>query len=359
MNLIKIISIFLFLYAKNAIGINYHWLQLAPEDEIWLRYVDDNLNECPQVIIDGKTMQMDEFNEKNIDFPLNCKLSLENNNLPKTILLNQEEIKINFDKNNIKKIAVIGDTGCRVHKFINQDCKNDWYFEKISNLLVEHNPDVIIHVGDYIYREHGYKDNWKTWQEEFFKPAENLLAKNIPFILVRGNHEDCKRNGNGWFNLFSLVKKKECGDYSPIYSININNIEFVVTDSTIEEKLLEDIDYINSQYSQKQCWILTHRPLVYYDVNGLVSGHIKPFRSLNDNIKMIISGHIHILEVIRSEHRIQLISGNSGTLLSNYHSVNSENSKKQYGFSIINFNDNNITITGYNKDNEEILKNIL
>ena len=65
-------------------------------------------------------------------------------------------------------------------------------------------PDLVIHVGDYLYREspcpkndHGcagspYDDSWFTWKADFFVPAAPLLQV-APWIMVRGNHEICKR----------------------------------------------------------------------------------------------------------------------------------------------------------------------
>ena len=73
-------------------------------------------------------------------------------------------------------------------------------------------PDLVIHVGDYLYRESAcppgnqgcagspWGDNWTTWKADFFDPAAPLLAA-APIVLVRGNHEDCKRAGPGWTRL--------------------------------------------------------------------------------------------------------------------------------------------------------------
>ncbi|MDW4746763.1 metallophosphoesterase, partial [Escherichia coli] len=67
-----------------------------------------------------------------------------------------------------------------------------------------------LHVGDYHYRENacppdvagcqgspwGY--GWDTWQADLFQPAAPLMAA-APWVLVRGNHEECARAGQGWF----------------------------------------------------------------------------------------------------------------------------------------------------------------
>jgi len=68
----------------------------------------------------------------------------------------------------------------------------------------------VLHVGDYHYRENacppdvagcqgspwGY--GWDTWQADLFQPAAPLMAA-APWVLVRGNHEECARAGQGWY----------------------------------------------------------------------------------------------------------------------------------------------------------------
>ncbi|MCH9018746.1 MAG: metallophosphoesterase [Proteobacteria bacterium] len=115
-----------------------------------------------------------------------------------------------------KKIVVLGDTGCRVTYYERQDCNDaaEWPFAKIAKEAAKHDPDLVIHLGDYHYREAAcpdsiggckgspWGDNWETWKADFFDPAAPLLA-TAPWILVRGNHEDCERAGAGWLHFFA------------------------------------------------------------------------------------------------------------------------------------------------------------
>jgi hypothetical protein len=118
------------------------------------------------------------------------------------------------------RIAVIGDTGCRDNK--NQKpCKDDkvWPFEELAREIArKRQPTLVVHVGDYRYRQDDKPcddagcaeptwDNWKSWDQDFFEPAAKLLAA-APWVMVRGNHEDCTvtqsshdGNGRGWFYL--------------------------------------------------------------------------------------------------------------------------------------------------------------
>src|SRR5581483_11407608 len=55
----------------------------------------------------------------------------------------------------INRIVVIGDTGCRLARFAVQDCDNPraWPFAAIARAAALKRPDLVIHVGDYYYRE--------------------------------------------------------------------------------------------------------------------------------------------------------------------------------------------------------------
>jgi hypothetical protein len=89
-----------------------------------------------------------------------------------------------------KRIVVLGDTGCRLKKKVLQAC-NDleaWPFAQIAARAADDSPDLVIHVGDYVYRErecpegndgckqspHG--DRLDTWVADFFAPARPLLV---------------------------------------------------------------------------------------------------------------------------------------------------------------------------------------
>ncbi|RAI28252.1 hypothetical protein CH338_29550, partial [Rhodoplanes elegans] len=123
----------------------------------------------------------------------------------------------------LRRLALIGDTGCRLKdkwvpnpadsdhdgpgKF--QDCDDpaDWPFAAIAARAAGEQPDVVVpdlvvHVGDYIYRESPcpaddkdcagspWGDSWATWKADVFAPAAPLLAA-APWIAMRGNHEIC------------------------------------------------------------------------------------------------------------------------------------------------------------------------
>src|SRR5262249_37523229 len=127
-------------------------------------------------------------------------------------------------------ILVIADTGCRLSSASNQqDCHSPASFplQYLSGLEAQFAPDLIVHVGDYFYRDticttgvnnYGIAQNNSTcntpssptyvpwadifdsWTGDLFLPAATLLEA-APWVMVRGNHESCGRGARGWFAL--------------------------------------------------------------------------------------------------------------------------------------------------------------
>jgi hypothetical protein len=123
-------------------------------------------------------------------------------------------------KANPTTIVVIGDTGCRLQTGNGTQSCNDpdpngtdtpYPFAAVAALAAAQNPDLVLHVGDYAYRDNpcpagqGYNCGgspwgfgWDTWQADLFAPGAPLLAA-APWIMTRGNHEQCNRAGQGWY----------------------------------------------------------------------------------------------------------------------------------------------------------------
>jgi hypothetical protein len=123
-------------------------------------------------------------------------------------------------KANPQKIVIIGDTGCRLQTDNGWQSCNDpnpegtdtpYPFAAIAAAAAAQNPDLVIHVGDYAYRDNecpaglGYNCGgspwgfgWDTWEADLFAPGAPLLAA-APWVMTRGNHEQCNRAGQGWY----------------------------------------------------------------------------------------------------------------------------------------------------------------
>lgn len=100
----------------------------------------------------------------------------------------------------IERIVVIGDTGCRRETGKEPCDPSHWPFAAVAKAASREHAQLVIHVGDYFYRDFDCPhaadpavdecDTWQTWKTDFFDHARPLLAE-APWLFIRGNHEDC------------------------------------------------------------------------------------------------------------------------------------------------------------------------
>jgi hypothetical protein len=175
-------------------------------------------------------------------------------------------------KANPTKVVVIGDTGCRLQIGNGWQSCNDpnpngtdtpYPFAAIASLAAAQNPDLVLHVGDYAYRDNEcpggmyncggspWGFGWDTWQADLFTPGAPLLAA-APWIMTRGNHEQCNRAGQGWYrfldtNPYDTTGVKTCdnaandaiaagGNWNNPFLVNINSSTQVVVFDTANAK---------------------------------------------------------------------------------------------------------------------------
>ena len=226
-------------------------------------------------------------------------------------------------------------------------------------------PDLVIHVGDYHYRETacppgdtgcagspwGY--GWDAWDADLFTPARALFAA-APWIVVRGNHESCNRAGQGWWRLLDprpLVPGRDCndaandaiGDFSEPYAIPCAaDAQFIVFDSSkVGVAPLAATDPMYKTYLAQMRrsfelgaavphnFFMNHHPILGFAPNstqtptGLYPGNaslqsvlvpLNGDRLFPANFEALISGHNHLFEVVSfsTPQPTQLISGNGG-----------------------------------------------
>lgn len=270
----------------------------------------------------------------------------------------------------VSSITVFGDTGCRIKaarpgpadnegeggKF--QDCNDaaQWPFRQVSTVAAASRPYLVIHVGDYLYRESPcppeeggcrgspYGDDWPAWKADFFDPAQPLLAA-APWIMTRGNHEICQRGGTGYFRfldprLAGDQVPPSCAEQIPPYTVTAGGQPFIVLDSSNAPDAMPsaaDIERFAAQFSELQpapgSWLITHRPIwgVKTEKNKLTDK--RQLVLLNETlekalaasggtlprgIELVLSGHIHLWEAIAFEDKRspQFVLGSGGTELS-------------------------------------------
>jgi hypothetical protein len=240
---------------------------------------------------------------------------------------------------NPKKIVVLGDTGCVIketeRKLKVQACNdpNKWPFAQISQSAADWNPDLVIHVGDYHYREATCPDfdpkcagaisgdSWASWEQDFFAPAAPLLSA-APWIFLRGNHELCARAGTGWFNLLDpRPAPANCNDQTDPYRIPLGGVNLNIVDSATDQNTLPSLAKLAS-IAQPGDWLVSHRPFltpgaddeatVQFSVSSIPEVLQSPGR-----LGLVLTGHQHRLSLNQfpDSRPPELISGNGGTQL--------------------------------------------
>jgi hypothetical protein len=250
-----------------------------------------------------------------------------------------------------KRIVIFGDTGCRLKGAEIQDCDKpaEWPFAQVARLAAAHRPDLVIHVGDYYYRESPcpagrtgcaaspWGDNWNSWNADFFEPAAPLL-KAAPWVMVRGNHEDCARGGPGWFMLLDgAAAPLACPAEGAPMAIDAGGLTLYVLDSSGTDDAHAPDDKVASFGRQLEAlktapvagrgaWILTHRPIwglvpvahagpigpLEVPINATEQAAVKG-RDLGA-VQLVVSGHIHHFASIafKGARPPQLIVGTGG-----------------------------------------------
>ena len=312
------------------------WSAWGPQSQFWVRAVSDS-TECPTLVVDSSPVSMTARPNRNPNlFPiLLCeaevsrtarKIRLENRSIPAPNL-------------KPKKIVIIGDTGCQIQskagKMEIQNCNSSkkWPFEKIAKAAADWGPDLFIHVGDYHYREANCPpnesecegsfsgDNWASWKQDFFDPAESLL-REAPGIFVRGNHEECARAGNGFFYLLDpRSTPTRCLDQTDPYFVPFgNDLLFSVIDSANPAHMTPSLGRVlDTLKPGMHSWLLLHRPFLSEgtdaDVPALPSALISSLKS--GKINGVIAGHQHLFNFnqFTDQRPPEIIVGNSGAKL--------------------------------------------
>ncbi len=374
----------------------YVWSQIIPENKLSIRAITDDYV-CPTAHVDGKEVMMSTRSISN-NIEMICELIVEKG--VRDIHISGMQVPTLPKKFN--KIAFIGDTGCRINAFYQQECnsKESWPLKKNLDAIASHRPDLIIHVGDYHYRKskcrhkkkcgsiYGY--DTEAWYADWFDPAKDVMLKS-PFLFVRGNHENCNNAHKGWFQYFDPYPflPEKCEDFVQSWSLDIGLMKFFVFDSSFGKDIYTSKDEINAlktQFSRlidgnskKPIWFLTHKPLWRASKKTLFAlkkygnfAQIKAFGNrFPNNVTAVVSGHIHIAQVLlMNEAPDQIIVGNGGALLHaqdqdpTYKDVEFHYSKSKhyiahkiknvfgFGFAILDLNKH--TFTFYNQDNDQV-----
>ena len=324
------------------------WLEFGPEGRLFARVIV--ADDCPSMLIDERETAMAPRAASTEAFPVvACEATVPFG--VKSASIDGQPLAIPAAP--FSRIAVIGDTGCRLDSWDGgsayQACNDpqEWPFAQVAASVAAWQPDLVMHVGDYLYREDPcpesergcagspYGDNWETWNADFFAPASSLLGV-APWVVMRGNHETCARNAVGWFRyLDPRPFKADCEQFTGPYVAPLNGLSIAAIDSA-EAGDQTTTPEENAQYKRQfdllaelapaGTWLVTHRP-----VHGILEGREGESEVENASYQgatgdaipgdyaLVLSGHIHLAEAIAFEASSngppQLISGNAGTAL--------------------------------------------
>jgi predicted phosphodiesterase len=341
------------------------WLALGANGRWLARTVTPGT--CPKIHVDGKATDMRarvaadaQPNTPPANQRLVCEADVSN---AKKVSIGGVALKL--PPATAKRIVVLGDTGCRIKveaanphdadhdddKAKVQDCNNprQWPFKAVADAAAASRPDLIIHVGDYIYREAAcpvsnkkdcggspWGDNWATWEADFFAPATKLLAA-APWIFVRGNHEICSRAGKGWFyylDASAYAKNDFCADDTAARTVKVGDFQALVVDTSNapdDNPTAAQVANFTRQFKDAAganlaaAWFLSHRPI--WAAKAGAKGDRATLRTLNATLQgawaaapipgvdLVVAGHTHLFELLSFKQALppQVVIGNGGT----------------------------------------------
>ncbi len=317
------------------------WVELGEGGKPIVRIVVNTTSDCPSLIADGKRLAMAPRMPPPDNLRVACQAKIPAGT--KSASVNGQVLRL--PKLNPKHIDVIGDTGCRIKDQRIQDCNDPgmWPFLQVAADVADDKPELVIHVGDFLYRESPCPpasqaqcggtpagDNWDAWNADFFAPAAKLLTA-APWVFTRGNHESCERSWRGWFYYLDPHDwTGTCQQYSKPYVINAGGVELAMLDSSEADEDLNapQASIYAAQLESlhlKNAWLVTHIPFWGFKA-GQASGPPVALsvsleeawnRALPKGVSMIVSGHIHLFEFVTldSGRPPQLVAGDGGTQL--------------------------------------------
>ena len=333
---------------STAAGEPVVWTQIGVDGELIARAVVPG--DCPSLTLDGADVPMAARSGPTGDVFADTVCEAEIPSGVDRASIGAKHLALLSD--DLTHLTVLGDMGCRVSRWDPlQDCDDPagWPLRSIAANVAAARPHLILHVGDYIYRESPcppgeaacagspWGDNQATWQADVFDPLAELLPA-APWIFLRGNHESCSREGIGWFRYFDpRPMPSACERFTEPYALDLPGLPRLVVMDTAEAGDTRTSDELNETFTRQLAevaalsrpgsWLLTHKPvsggILELDGREQVVTNAT-FESivgsrLPESIALVVSGHIHLAEALVFEPAAgrppQLIAGHSGTRL--------------------------------------------
>jgi hypothetical protein len=308
------------------------WSQYGERGGVEARVVTDE-PACPDLIVDGKRLPMTERASPSGSFPVRiCTAAVP----ARTRHLMSGGLELPVPVRHPRHIVVFGDTGCRLKGAVVQACNDPaaWPFAAIAERAARERPDLMIHLGDYLYREtpcpsgnsgcagSPWGDDWAAWNADFFVPAAPLLHATV-WLMARGNHEECIRAGAGFTLLLGHdAPPAGCNPHERPLLVDLDGVTLALLDDNAavdKENAPEVAQALSRDITQaigsKADWLVTHHPFrgiskpepqaaprVMEGANATLlaalSGALAASSDADESrLTLMISGHIHNFQI--------------------------------------------------------------
>jgi hypothetical protein len=336
----KLIAIFA-LVALPARAETQAWVQAVATGGYEARVITSD-ESCPVLKSDKSDAAMTVRAPANGAFPLTCSAPL----LAGAGGASIGDVALPLPVAMPNRILVVGDTGCRIKGAALQACNDPaaWPFPSVAAAAAKLKPDLVVHVGDYLYREEPCPpgnvgcanspsgDNWPSWQADFFAPAAPLLNA-APWVILRGNHEDCQRAGMGFLRLLgqdAFDQSAPCNPHLTPFMVSLSGVTLAAMDNadapdtSIDDKLVPiyEKEFRDLANVPAPVWYVGHRPIwaaISGPLNIPIGGNATIIAAqsktpLPPNVALMLSGHIHTFEAINYDGTVppQIVAGNGG-----------------------------------------------
>jgi hypothetical protein len=318
------------------------WSQYGDQGEVEARVVTEE-SACPDLIADGRSVPMTERAAPSPAFPIRiCVAAIPVG----TKRLSGGGIDLPVPARHPRHIVVFGDTGCRLKGAVVQACNDPtaWPFHAIAERAAQARPDLMIHLGDYLYRESPCRagdnrctgtpwgDNWATWNADFFAPAAPLLHRTV-WLMARGNHEECSRAGSGFTALLGHdARRAACNPHESPLLLDLDGVKLALLDdnAALDKEIAPEVADvlrrdIAAALTAKADWLVTHHPfrgISKPDPNGeprvMEGANATLLAALSgadeSRLTLMLAGHIHNFQIenYRGAAAPQLVVGEGG-----------------------------------------------
>lgn len=263
----------------------------------------------------------------------------------------------------IDRLAMLGDTGCRIASWQVQDCSDQaaWPLARIAQAVADADPDAILINGDFFYREAAcpadqqaacgsspppvtvmpFTDTAYGWIADALLPMAPMLAA-APLVITRGNHEACNRGGNGFFLLMDPREGTEdtCAPTpsaggltaaatvpTSTYAVDLavtakRTLRLAIVDSAggndvsispyaaIQRPTYVAAARLTTDRRGRESWLFTHRPLyaIVPDVYSIPGQPFNPWSSADQTAAstgllgtydLVFGSHMHLAQAVQ------------------------------------------------------------